>query len=489
MQESQWERIGWHSEDPNAYTRPLLGSELLADQASILEDGFGEGCIGLTFTSTLSDAKIQARLRIAMAHLRYHCPLIAASLEQGIHDPQLRSWVYVPVKDMRDLQDWLDESVVVVPEPIEPSSFVEKMGLQRMPYIRKDGKQLILRCYLIRPGSEPDAFCIFFHGVHSIMDAKPTLDAFSLLFDSLSNPGHFAGLDWGQEWKQLPVGPVTVTGGPRDGWDTAGASLFAKLASTYGNPTPSHSLQCKRLDISVPGRSVKAELSFSDIETSRIIHVLKTHGYSVTHLTEAAYAMAIFKLNPVVPSDAAAAHVTFQRNVISLSKYFVPQYTEKCHFVSAFVLVPVSFYWRDIADAEDDKARLLVAMRADKAQYDEYLANPCLPHLMAQQMELAPPRERMVIGNPLAPILTNPGIIENRIASEWSDTSDPGEPALFRVQDFHIHHRLTAPAPMGHTWTMHGRLHIQLVATDNWEQAELQTCLDEIRRQILLLID
>ncbi|EMD33939.1 hypothetical protein CERSUDRAFT_117467 [Gelatoporia subvermispora B] len=488
-QEPQWEHVSWRSESPNAYTRPLLGSELLADQGSVLEDGYGEGCIGLTFTSTLPDAKVHERLRVAMAHLRFKCPLIAASLERGIHDSQLRSWVYVPVKDMRDLQNWLDEVTVVVPEQTDPTSFMESLSLQRLPYILKDGGQLILRCYLVQSGNAPDRYTIIFHGVHSIIDAKPTLDAFSLIFKSLANPGYFPGLGWGQEWKQLPVGPITATGGPREGWDTAGVSLFAKLGAAYENPTPSHSLLCKRIDIAVPGKSVKAEISFSDVETRRITSVLKEHGFSVTHLIEAAHALAIFQLNPVSIVDAETAHVSYLRNVISLAKFFAPQYSGKINFVSAFVLIPVSFHWKDVAAAVDDKARLLAAMQLDKAQYEEYLANPCLPHLMAQQMQLAPPRERMFIGNPLAPILTNPGVIEDRVAPEWFDPSEPGKPPLFKIQDFHIHHRLTAPAPMGHAWTMNGRLHVQLVATDNWEKAELQAGLDEMKRQILLLVE
>lgn len=69
------------------------------------------------------------------------------------------------------------------------------------------------------------------------MDGRPTLLAFSLLLSFMSESTvPLAGLDWGTEWKNLPAGPVTATGGPRPNWETEAVPLLEKIREIYANP-------------------------------------------------------------------------------------------------------------------------------------------------------------------------------------------------------------------------------------------------------------
>lgn len=66
------------------------------------------------------------------------------------------------------------------------------------------------------------------------MDGVPTLNAFALIFQWITNntiePAE--NLPWGTEWLNLPLGPVNATGGPRQDWDIAGVDLLKQLSDS-----------------------------------------------------------------------------------------------------------------------------------------------------------------------------------------------------------------------------------------------------------------
>ncbi|KAI0753180.1 hypothetical protein C8Q80DRAFT_1118380 [Daedaleopsis nitida] len=501
MTEAEWTILSSPFDNVGSYSRPLLGSELFADQVMQSGDGFGECCMGITFTTALTSDDLLIRTKEALMRFRtagsipcrYEAPIAAATLQSGIHDPQLRSWVYTPIKSTEQLQEWVANTLMIVQDPVDPSQFIQRMNCQRLPYILGNEQSQYLRLYITRPSGTTNEFALFFHGTHALMDAHPTMNALSLLLNDISTsaPIDLGSLKWGLEWKNLPPGPITSTGGPRtqSDWDTAGKELMGKIVNLYTNPVPPHSLKCESLRASVPGRPRRLLTELTSAETSKILAAVKAHRCSVSHLIDAAVSLATFKMSPVSPEDVENAHITYGSSLISLERYLVPPHQSKGHFVSRFVLVPVVVRYKDIVCIEDEKERLTAAMISLKKQYIEYLENPCLPHLMAEQMRLAPPREGLPMVNPCVSTVTNVGNVEKLLPVLWrSDTSAGSTPSL-RVSGLHFGNRITLPTPMVHIWTMHGRLFIQIQATDNWDDRALQEYMHEIVRQMILLLD
>ena len=178
-------------------------------------------------------------LQNLMVFFRFDSPITATTLEPGIHDPQLRSWLYTPIQNLDDLHSWASEMLTVLDNPVDPSQFVQSMNAARLPYILPDGRSQYLRLYLIRPKGTINSFGLFFHGTHAFMDAHPTLVALALVLDYITAPNlpDIATLPWGTEWKNLPAGPMVSTGGRRVEWDNEGNALLAKVIGAFSNPT------------------------------------------------------------------------------------------------------------------------------------------------------------------------------------------------------------------------------------------------------------
>ncbi|EMD35345.1 hypothetical protein CERSUDRAFT_116144 [Gelatoporia subvermispora B] len=488
--EPQWERRQWGPPADDVLTRPLLGSELLVDQLSVLYDGLAECCMGFSFTTTLSPAELFRRVSDAIGRLRFLCPVIAASIEEGIHDAQLRSWVYWPVKDEDDLREWLKQSVVMLEEPVDPDSFIQKMNQVRLPYVLSNGRRQPFRCYIFRPGDAPNSFAIHFHGSHAFMDARPTWHAFSLLFQWIANQDlvDIMSLPWGTEIEHLPVGPIAATGGIRPDWDVGGQSLLGKISQLLMNTTPSHGIARQQDAVTIRGKPIRARTTLSASQTTRLLTNLKSVGLSLTQLLDAATALAVFALNPP-EEDATDAHITYPVTMISLERAFAPSVNAKSHFISSMVLLPFNLNWIDVSDIEDERSRVHVAMRKFKQQYDDYLASPHLPQVTSAQMNLAPPRQAHPIERQDSISPTNIGMVDQFVPAQWFDGSDDlgkSEP-LLSLYEMSFGHRSYTGQLMVHGWTMQSRFMIQIQASDVWDKAQVEKLLGEIVERVMLL--
>lgn len=158
-----------------------------------------------------------------------------------MHNADLRSWLYKPISTIQDIQAWAQRSVITLPETMEPDDMLITCNQRRVPYVLEDGSKQFVRCFLVQTPGTQNTFSIFLHGPHAIMDGRPTLLAFSLLLSFMSESTvPLAGLDWGTEWKNLPAGPVTATGGPRPNWETEAVPLLEKIREIYANPIASY---------------------------------------------------------------------------------------------------------------------------------------------------------------------------------------------------------------------------------------------------------
>ncbi|KAI9000556.1 hypothetical protein BD414DRAFT_472003 [Trametes punicea] len=494
--EPTWEKHTLPSEGPNgktAYTRPLLGSEMIWDQLHNLVDGLPEVCMGITFSTTFSGEELLARAKDAVIRWRFVCPIVAASAEFGVHHPKLRSWIYTPLANHDEARRWAEETVVMLDEVVDPSSFIQRMNATRLPYTLSDGTAQHVRVYIFRPSSLVNVFALFHHGPHSLLDAKPNMQAFAVLLDFMSSPQvpALADLKWGTEHQNLPPGPIAATGGRRKEWDTVGMALFAKAGEMLANPTPGHHLTRRpNADVGT-GRVQRALVELTVAETTSISQALKRGRYGWGHLVEAATALALYNLKPVPEEQRESAHVTFNGSMISLHGKMSPPYNEsKTHLVSSIAMVPVRISLAGLADLTP-KERMFAALAQSKAHYDEYLANPCILQFSAEHMRIDPLLDVDAFGRPASGVVTNLGMVKQYLPTAWPRPGGDGGssgPPVFRVDRLHFGHRLIPELPNVHVWSMNSRFSVQLQAADVWEEATPQEYLNEIIRQMLLIV-
>ncbi|KAK0192888.1 hypothetical protein F5146DRAFT_522195 [Armillaria mellea] len=469
------------------YTRPLLGSELMNDQFGRFYDGLAECCMGFTFESSLSMQELHTRLRFAWAKLRFFCPNIAASLESGIHDPELRSWVYLPAKDAQTVMEWAERSIEILDEPMDTDDFIAMINQRKL---EAPGKEDIMRCILFRLEGRPNSYGLFMHGSHTIMDARPTFSAFKILFEAMvsDSSSDIMSAAWGAEWTNLPPGPVTSTGGPRLGGDAAGFELLGKIKQAHEHRPVSHSLIAQRTETTGSGLSIRVRNTINPELARDLLKEVKALGCTVTHLFGAAQILAIFELNPVTDEQAPEANIAFPISIISLQSWLTPEIQLKDRFISQMTLVPLRIDYSSFSFLSPGREQLSFIMRSLKDQWNFFLTNPHLPHLSAALMTLNPPRKLEITHNPLATTNTNLGVVDAVTPTTLYPNGDSTQAALIKIHDMAFGHRLTMPNPLTHAWTMKSEIVIQVEANDIWDREYLQKYVDEIRRQALILL-
>jgi len=113
---------------------------------------------------------------------------------------------------------------------------IAELNATTLPYKHRNGHLQYFGAYLFL--GDDNTHCIFFHGTHSLLDAKPNLKAFELLRKWVIEPSlpPLEKLEWGTEWERLPAGPVTSTGGPRGEWLEKGVPLLQHIGASMANP-------------------------------------------------------------------------------------------------------------------------------------------------------------------------------------------------------------------------------------------------------------
>ena len=123
-----------------------------------------------------------------------------------------------------------------------------------------------------------------------------------------------------------------------------------------------------------------------------------------------------------------------------------PEYDTRNRFLSSFVNLPIKFAWQKLLNL-GDKDRLLTAMAMSKGYYDYYLGNPCTIQLMAQLMQLAPPRGTWPYKQHPPMMVTNLGIVDNILPPVWPNGSARAEAPLIEIDHLRLQHRWTQRAP------------------------------------------
>ncbi|KAI1783780.1 hypothetical protein LXA43DRAFT_1067335 [Ganoderma leucocontextum] len=483
---------GWEQSPggTGAYTRPLLGSEIWTDQGMRLSDGLSQFAIGIQFTTTIHERDIEARVREAVVRLRFECPLVAATIERGLHHPEFGSWLYAPLANVEAARNWADKTVYYLPDPVDPSSFLQStVEKHKIPYVLADGSEQFLRVYLTCPNSTLNAYFLALHASHSILDAKPGLNALSLLLQWMTTPHleSIADLAWGTEHKNLPPGPITMTGGPRKDWSTNGTALVEKFNAAFADQTPSHGLDCDTSRDRNPEKPHRLLIKFTAAESAKIMQTLKALGFTFSELIDAATIVAAFEQNPVPADKADTAHHRDHRPPPAHRR--PPQAHRLLHRLHTLPhrLRPALPARRQGAPARGDAP--------GKGAVRRVAREPMPPAPIAELApQIAPTKADHKTPGPgtYAPTMTNVGRVENYVAPLWPRDLRPGEAPVIRMDDMHIACRMGSvwftPCMTVHTWSMQGRLSVLLQAADVWDKDVLQDFISGIAKQISFIV-
>ncbi|TFY51418.1 hypothetical protein EVG20_g11008, partial [Dentipellis fragilis] len=373
-------------------------------------------------------------------------------------------------------------SVRRVPE-LDVEAFISERNQTRADWTLSDGSQQIMRCYLLIGADERHA--VFFHGSHTLMDACPTLRAFGNLLCCMCHDSNkdLADLPWGTEWTNLPVGPVSATGGPRDDWETSGIEMIQKVVQAHQPETPTRGLVPQRQTVMKSSKPVHVHSILSDDVSAELLRAVKNHGHGLTisHIFEAAQALAILKLHPVPEEDLVTSHITWPGAIYTLDGWMVPPYNSEMRFVSSLGLFPIIVQCKEILWQAQREERIVSLAKIIESQWKEYLVRPHFPHLLAVIIQLNPPLVPTISSNPYSTTYTNLGIIDKVLPKIWA-VDETGSDTIV-IQDMSFGHWLTTPTVLMHIWTMESKIHVQVEANDMWDEDYLQSYLDEIVHQ------
>ncbi|KAF9803492.1 hypothetical protein IEO21_09665 [Rhodonia placenta] len=473
LSEPSW--IAIHRETALSYTRPLAGSEILMYALHDRDDGMGDVCFGTTFSTNLEPDTLGQRIRSALCYLRFVAPLLGATIEQDGCDPVQYWWKYTPVTTVQDVERWAVHSLEILHDKIDPDAFVTEIVSKRLPYIHPDGVRQHWRLYLLT-NSRQGKFSVFIHGVHAIFDGNSNTNFLRILFEevTLCDVTHGADrLSWGEEWRNLPPGLVTATGGHLLNWESEGVPMLRRWQTLRTNDIPS------RQEVQNVGVIMRICDVLDAATSSRILNGLKTVGHTITRLLEAAFILAMFELNPVLGVPAKDAHVTLDLTFIALTKYLVPPYNRPSHITSTSVVVPLIVPFSTFDTQDGPRAKLCCIMDRLQEEYSHYLSNPHLPHLtaniFASKPLRVPPSETWK--NPAALMITNVGLIDGRLPLRYS-CSDSHAECHIDVEDVAFSNRWSHSArPLVHMWTMRGKVHFQVIGTDVWDETYMREYL------------
>jgi len=216
------------------------------------------------------------------------------------------------------------------------------------------------------------------------------------------------------------------------------------------------------------GSPTRTSVVIEQEEFSHLAARVKSLGFSMTHLLDAATILAVFEVNSEAGQLTSGSHVTFDPASISLSRYMAPSL--KTRFVSAVANVALSIEYKDIVEVKEPHSLLVHCMSLLKEQYDSWLSSPHFPSLSSVNL---PP----VFPSPYAVYITNIGVVESHIPLNLGTNKDT---PVITIEDMAVGHRLVTPRPTMHAWSIHNELHLQIQACDMWDASYLGEFLKRI---------
>ncbi|TFK53114.1 hypothetical protein OE88DRAFT_1656975 [Heliocybe sulcata] len=468
----------WAWEEPiQAYSRPLLGSELVKERMHAFSDGAPEPCHGFTFQTSYDPEDIVSRLHFALSNLRFIAPLVAATIEDHHDTSGKRVWVYRSPSSERDAQQWVQDTLIVHNTECSDEDFIAWTNQTRLPL--EDGRfTRVFQCHLLV--RESGIYSLFIHASHALLDPKATIAVFRDLFDYMTRRPSSDPLPWGEEWRNLPAGPITCTGGVRPGADLEVPTLLHQAASLVTRDKPPEALQAQRTEISQQGLPVRVHSVIPAAKFSALKTRLTQLELSVTVLLEAAFVLTVFANNARNGSLSEDAYALLDMTMIALNPLFIPPHNSPSRVGASLAYTPLLIDFKDVPKDAASCEALISVMRSLQAQYRRWVSSPHLPFLSYQMMMPTNP-------NPSALVIADMGVIEDSIPTLWPRNARMPTVELLEMS---LGHRLAAfPRPVAHAWSLNKELHVQIAASDVWDRSVLADFLQESLDLALLITE
>ncbi|QRW17255.1 hypothetical protein RhiXN_05257 [Rhizoctonia solani] len=473
LEDCHWQRRTG-SDGVVAYTRPMVAGEQTLDQIHQLIHGHDQFLFGATFQSNLSLEAIEERLLAALIRLRYYSPLVAAQPQKGIHDNELRSWVYTPVFDNQAAASWARKVLTVkasTKQLPDAESHVCDILSQPLP------PNEIFQVHLIGPHQDGQ-FTLFTYKSHALAEGQSAIDLLATLSDWIINPDAGVDLTWGEEWHNLLPGTNVTLGREKEKWNMESSETPAEIERKNGTGKASHLREPIYDGCALNSRSLLMHFGHNENETitSRLVQAARSEGISITHLFEAAHAIATYAIEPLSAEELAESHV---RYFPSITRHHRKAPYDKRELVgnvnTAFTqIIPAKVH----CDKTTVRDRVLAISQEVKNNYRTFIANPQHPLMEATLIKLYPLRGPLGVDiNANTGEILGLGIIDNKLPLVWR--SSDGHHTI-RINDVHLGLRQCNKRPMVHLWTLEGKLRIQIQASDVWDESYLARFLDEV---------
>ncbi|KAH7335116.1 hypothetical protein B0J17DRAFT_668764 [Rhizoctonia solani] len=430
------------------YTRPMIAGESVLDQVHQLMNGHDHFASGATFQTNLTLGAIEKRLLDALVRLRYYSPIVAARPQAGIHDHELRSWVYAPLSNSEAATAWARESLFVkapTKELSNPEKNLRDIVKQPLP------PSEIFKLHLIGPYQDGQ-FSLITYKSHAMAEGQSAIDLIATLLDWTINPVVEDNVIWGQEWQNLIPGAVVVLGGEKQGWEEETPGILAEDARKFMFEKPAHALRPQRESITELGDIVRVHRQLDEATTLRLVKGAKSERISITHLFEAANAIATYTMEPLSLEELAESHIRYFPSLVSTRHLRQPPYNKResiDNLNTEFTqILPAKLH----LDKPTIRERVLAVAQEIKENYRTFMSSPHHPLLLAAK-------------------------------SKFWRSSDGQE--MIRVTDVHLALRQCTKRPMVHVWTLEGKLRLQIQASDVWDESYLARFLDEVLNSAL----
>ncbi|CAE6409961.1 unnamed protein product [Rhizoctonia solani] len=471
--DSHWQK----RTDPNGvvtYTRPMVAGESTLDQVHQLMNGHDHFAFGATFQTNLTLDTIEGRLLDALVRLRYYSPIIAARPQAGIHDHELRSWVYAPLSDSKAAAAWARDSLFIktpTGELFDPEQHLRHIVNQ--PLLPSE----IFKLYLIGPYQDGQ-FTLITYKSHALAEGQSVIDLLATLLDWIVSPVAEVDFMWGQEWQNLIPGAVVVLGGEKQGWEEETPGILAEDAHKFMFKKPAHALRPQRESINKLGDIVRVHRQLDEAATLRLVKAAKSESISVTHLFEAANAIATYTMEPLSPEELAGSHIRYFPSIVSTRHLRQPPYNKResiDNLNTEFTqILPATLH----LDKPTVRERVLAVAREIKENYRTFMSSPHHPLLLAAKSKLYPFRGPPGVDiNAHTGEVLGLGVLDNKLPLSWR--SPDGQDTI-RISDVHLGLRQCTKRPMIHVWTLEGKLRLQIQASDVWDESYLARFLDEV---------
>ncbi|CAE7157060.1 unnamed protein product [Rhizoctonia solani] len=472
----------WHKRtDANGvvtYTRPMVAGERTLDQVHQLTNGHDQFAFGATFRTNLPLSTIEERLLNALVRLRYYSPIIAAQPEAGVHDHELRSWVYAPISDPGAATAWARKSLVVkspTKSSQDPEIHICEIVDEPLP------PNEIFKVYLIGPYQDGQ-FTLVTYKSHALAEGQAATDLLAMLLDWVINPV-VEDLIWGQEWQNLLPGTVVALGGEKPGWDEESQAILAENARNFLFEKPAHALRPQRESITKLGKIVRVHRQLDESITSRLVKAAKSEGVSITQLFESANAIATYIIEPLPTEEWVESHIRYFPSIVSTRHLLQPPYNKResiGNLNTAFTqILPATLHLDKLTTRE----RVLAVARAIKENYRAFMSSPHHPLILAAECKLYPLRGPLGVDiNECTGEIIGMGVLDNKLPLNWRS---PDNQDTIQISDVHLALRQCNKRPMVHVWTLKGKLRLQVQASDVWDEAYLGRFLDEVIKSAL----